>query len=194
MQWFWAWNLQIQITERKKKTVEQKSKQQIDRNWTWDFLSVVDKWSRDQNTDLLLVNILVTWPEYWPLMGQYLVNQDGRVTLPCRAYGQAGVVPDDGKILTAHKNYAFGKMLNESKLDQFLMLCPANAIQWFWAFSLQIRITEIKKKTVEQKRSRFRRDLNLRLSVRYSVFLPLGCPHPLVRIAEIFLVYCNWIP
>ena len=42
--------------------------------------------------------------------GEYLVNQDGRVTLPCRAYGQAsgGVPDDDGKILTAHKNYAFG--------------------------------------------------------------------------------------
>ena len=38
------------------------------------------------------------------------------------------------------------------------------------------------------------KELNLRLSVRYPVFIPLACPLPLVRFAEIFLVYCNWIP
>ena len=64
MQWFWAWNLQIRITERKKK---------IDRNWTWDFLSVVDKWSRDLNTGLWLVSaghvtwmLVSDWSRVWP--------------------------------------------------------------------------------------------------------------------------------
>ena len=46
-----------------------------------------------------------------------LVNQDGRVTLPCRAHGQAnGGVPGDGNI----------EEKNEIKLDQFMIFGPAN--------------------------------------------------------------------
>ena len=130
MQWFWAWSLQIWITERKKRPWSKR----VNSKLTGIEPETFCPWLINDHVTRILTSywsVQVTWPEYWPLIGQYLVNQDGRVTLPCRAHGQAGGgVPGDGKILTAHKNYAFGKMLNESKLDQFSMLCPANAVDF----------------------------------------------------------------